>query len=176
MSTNRFSATLVLVALASAPIAQACSKPGDLTDAEKLERIQEMVAEFRAEHPGVPSVDPAGLRRLQAERDIVLVDNRELREQNVSMIPGAIAVDEFERRADEFEGRQVVTYCTIGYRSGLYTKELIEQGWEAYNLEGSVLAWLHAGGEVVDADGPTKRLHVYGRRWDLAPSDYESEW
>ena len=62
----------------------------------------------------------------------------------------------------------MVAYCTIGMRSGLYTKELRERGIEAYNLMGSVLSWSHAGRDFEGADGPTRRVHVYGATWDLA--------
>ena len=45
------------------------------------------------------------------------------------------------------------------------------------NLAGSMLAWTHADGELVDSDGnPTKRLHVFGKRWNLAADGYEGIW
>lgn len=154
----------------------ACSPTRPLTDAEKLERVREMVAELRAEHPGIPAIDPRELRELAAANRVVLVDAREDEEREISMLPGALSRAEFEALADELGGRVVVTYCTIGYRSGLYTQELRARGLDAYNLEGSILAWLHDGGEVVDASGPTNRVHVYGPRWDLAPNGYETEW
>jgi hypothetical protein len=41
----------------------------------------------------------------------------------------------------------------------------------------SLLAWSHAGGPLVDGEGrPTKRLHVFGARWDLAAEGYEPVW
>ena len=64
-----------------------------------------------------------------------------------------------------------------------------------HNLRGGVLAWAHAqrefltvapagsndgndGGDGEDRGGVsrTRALHVYGRRWDLAPSNYEATW
>ena len=45
-----------------------------------------------------------------------------------------------------------------------------------YNLRGGLLAWVHDGGEVVDEKGKTKRIHVYGRKWNLAPRSYEAVW
>ena len=64
-----------------------------------------------------------------------------------------------------------------------------------HNLRGGVLAWAHAqrefltvapaggndgndGGDGEDRGGVsrTRALHVYGRRWDLAPSNYETTW
>jgi hypothetical protein len=34
-----------------------------------------------------------------------------------------------------------------------------------------------SGGELADATGaPTRRLHVYGERWNLAADGYETVW
>ena len=82
-------------------------------------------------------------------------------------------------------GRIVIPYCTIGYRSGHYTRDLQsrELGLTVRNLAGSILAWTHAGGPLVapgaaGAAGQaeeTRRLHVYGAAWDLAPRAYETQ-
>jgi len=44
------------------------------------------------------------------------------------------------------------------------------------NLRGGLLAWVHDGGKVYDRNGETRRIHVYGRKWDLGPKDYEAVW
>jgi sodium/bile acid cotransporter 7 len=44
------------------------------------------------------------------------------------------------------------------------------------NLRGGLLAWVHAGGKVYDANGETRRIHVYGRKWNLAPNGYDAVW
>jgi rhodanese-related sulfurtransferase len=105
------------------------------------------------------------------------VDVRESSEQQVSMLPGAIPVEEFERTLEKYRDRIIVTYCTVGYRSGVYARKLREQGLDAFNLRGSILLWLHSGRQVVDGDGrSTRRVHVYGSEWDLDPEGYESVW
>ena len=40
--------------------------------------------------------------------------------------------------------------------------------------EGAVVTWKH--GKLYDRDGETLRIHVYGRKWDLAPRGYEAIW
>ena len=45
-----------------------------------------------------------------------------------------------------------------------------------YVLRGGLLAWVHAGGKVYDKNGETRRIHVYGRKWNLGPRDYEGVW
>ena len=151
--------------------------PIAMTNEEKLARIEAMVARYQGKFDDVPGVDAATLRSALDAGDVVLVDVRTAEEQAVSMIAGAISSEEFERRLDEFEGAAVTTYCTIGQRSGDYARKLRRNGWQASNFDGSVLAWTHAGGELVDAEGqPTRRVHVFGERWNLAADGYEPVW
>ncbi|MCK5551872.1 MAG: rhodanese-like domain-containing protein, partial [Deltaproteobacteria bacterium] len=98
------------------------------------------------------------------------------REQEVSMLPGAITSEEFEGNMEKYQDKTIVVYCTIGNRSGHYTKHLIEKGIRAYNLRGSILAWIHAGQRLVSDGEETRRVHVYGRKWNLAPKEYEAVW
>lgn len=143
----------------------------------RLERIEEMIADYQRVFPDVPGIDASALRAALDADAVVLVDVRTLEERATSTIPGAISREEFEERAHELRGSAVVTYCTIGYRSGAYAEQLLGEGWDARNFVGSLLAWTHAGGDLVDSEGqPTQRLHVYGERWDLAPDGYETVW
>lgn len=144
------------------------------TDAERRQAIDAMYAEYQTEFPNVPALRPADI--MGHEDDYVLVDVRTAEEQAVSMIPGAITQAGYESRRDEFGDTPVVTYCTIGYRSGLYAKKLRDAGVDAANLEGSVLNWAHAGGDFVHEGQPTKRVHVYGPQWNLLPDGYEGTW
>ena len=48
--------------------------------------------------------------------------------------------------------------------------------FDAVNLKGSILPWVHAGQELVDDTGPTRRVHVHGREWGLLPAGYEPVW
>ena len=81
----------------------------------------------------------------QREGDVVLVDVRESAEQAVSMIPGAIPVGQFEAERNRHDTKQIVVYCTIGYRSGLYAGKLKELGQRVVNLKGGILAWRMRG-------------------------------
>lgn len=149
----------------------------DAPDSEKAAAVAEMYQGYTKDFPDVRALDVEQLDKLQKDANPVLVDVRTPEEQAVSMIPGAVSRQEFEAHPEKYADRPVVTYCTIGYRSGLYAEELTEAGRDAYNLAGSILAWAHAQREFVTPDGtPTRRLHVYGKKWDLAPHDYETIW
>lgn len=166
--------------IALAILLAGCGAPdySTLDDSARKQRVQEMYEYYRVEaFPNAPEVTPEQLSEWLEAGDAVLVDVREPQERAVSMLPGAIDQQEFEARKEELRDRRVVTYCTIGYRSGQYTAELQKEGIDSYNLIGSVLNWAHAGKEFVDPDGnATRRVHVYGPDWDLLPQGYEAEY
>jgi len=145
------------------------------TDDARVAAIEQMYAGYRSDFQGIPEVSAAQLASLLEGDGVVLVDVRKPEEQAVSMIPGAIPASEFDARAAT--DKVVVAYCTIGYRSGEWVEAQREAGVDAKNFKGSVLAWSHAGGPFVTPSGePTKKVHVYGKLWDLLRSDYESTW
>ncbi|MBD2551095.1 MPT-synthase sulfurylase [Microcystis elabens FACHB-917] len=123
--------------------------------------------------PGQPEITVAEWQARPKGRPAVLVDVREPHERRVSMLPGAIAKEDFERNSARYRSWLVVPYCTIGLRSGLYTRELRGWGFTARNLAGSALARAHAG-LPFEADGQTtRRVHVFHADWDLLPRGYE---
>lgn len=74
---------------------------------------------------------------------------------------------------DDYAGRQIVPYCTIGYRSAHYTRQLKQQGIDAANLVGSIVSWAEAGLPLVTPDGDqTQRLHTWSRCIP-APAGYQ---
>ena len=81
-----------------------------------------------------------------------------------------------ERKADlRGAGALVVPFCTVGYRSAQYCRQLHAEGLRARNLEGSILAWTQAGYELVTrpAQEATARVHVFGKQWALQGEGYE---
>ncbi|MCL4692184.1 MAG: rhodanese-like domain-containing protein, partial [Candidatus Hydrogenedentes bacterium] len=147
------------------------------SDAEKRAQVEAMCVEYHRSFPDVPEVSAEGLSRLLATGDVVLVDVRTEDERKVSGIPDAISKAAFEEDEDGYVDKTIVTYCTIGYRSGVYAEALREKGLDARNLRGSILSWVHDGKAVVDPEGAeTKRVHVYGPEWDLLPEGYTAIW
>lgn len=151
-----------------------CAQAAPPTEAERVRAIEQMYEGYKKDFALAPAVDVAGYKELAAQGGTLLVDVRTPEERAVSMIPGAISLDELEEQANT--GQKVVAYCTIGYRSGQATEALRAEGWDAYNLEGSILAWTHSGGDLVGPEGPTRKVHVYGRKWNLVADGYEAVW
>lgn len=151
--------------------------PNDInTDAEKRRQIDECYASFKPTFPAVRDVSIAEFIELIGGRALVIVDVRPKAERDISMIPAAISKDWFEEHRSQYRDRLVVTYCTIGARSGKYAVTLQQQGFEVVNLRGSILAWAHDSQPLIDKDGPTKRVHVYSAAWNLLPRSYEAVW
>ncbi len=143
-------------------------------DAIRLAKVEEMYASYKLnDFSNAPDVTAVKAAQLAHSGRAVIIDIRETNERNVSMIEGAITLEEYKVNFGQYREITGILYCTIGYRSGLKTLELISQGYNnVVNLSGSVLSWAHAGYSFVDQNGPTKKVHVYGPTWDLLPSGY----
>lgn len=102
----------------------------------------------------------------------VLVDVRTPEEYHVSLIPGAITKEQFEKHKPQYRDSNIVVYCTTGYRSGQYAQKLIVEGFTAKNFKGSILAWCHAGMPLVTMQGERmNRVHTYSSQYK-APANY----
>ena len=143
---------------------------------DRRRSLDEMISQVGRRFPDVKTIDPAGLRERLPANDTVLVDVRSPAERAVSTLPGAMTPEEFEDQLDDLGDCTVVAYCTVGARSSTYARRMGRKGVPVLNLEGSLLAWTHAGGELTDGSSPTKRLHVFGPRWNLAADGYEGVW
>lgn len=145
-----------------------------LTDSQKQAFLTELYARFRPSFPNVDEITPEECRSLLNQPNVLFLDVRPRKERIVSTIPGAVGLDEFHQQPHEVE--LVITYCTIGARSGLRAAMLKEQGYPVRNLAGSILAWAHEGLPLVNESGPTRRVHTYSKKWNLLPESHEGIW
>lgn len=77
-----------------------------------------------------------------------LVDVREPAElETDGRFPGAVHIPlgELSERAGELAGERLVVACRSGVRSAMAVDALRASGWEAYNLDGGILAWERDG-------------------------------
>ncbi|MCY4645862.1 MAG: rhodanese-like domain-containing protein [Gammaproteobacteria bacterium] len=143
---------------------------------ERRRALDGMISQVGRRFPDVKTIDAVELRERLPADDTVLVDVRPPAERAVSTLPDAITPEELEGRLDELGDCTVVAYCTVGARSSAYARRMGRKGVPVLNLEGSLLAWTHAGGELTDGSSPTNRLHVFGPKWNLAADGYEGVW
>jgi rhodanese-related sulfurtransferase len=77
-----------------------------------------------------------------------LVDVREPGElRDDGRFPGAVHIPlgDLGARASELQGERLVLACRSGARSAMAADALRASGYEAYNLDGGILAWERAG-------------------------------
>lgn len=146
-----------------------------LSDAAKKDAVYRMYAEYKRDFPSVRDIAPDEALAGFTQGQIVFVDTRKPEEIAVSRLPGAITTEEFLAAPQAFGDKTVVVYCTISYRSGVFARDQADRSIEVVNLRGGILGWILEGGPVFDGQGrPTRRVHVYGDRWDYAPDGWES--
>lgn len=145
-------------------------------NARKRDQVYKLYLSYKKEFPDVQDVSPREALELVNTGKVVFIDIREVNEQNVSHLPGAINIDSFIENFEIYNDFIKIGYDTIGYRSGLIVQEFHQKGIPIYNLRGGLLAWVHAGGNVYNGDVETRHIHVYRREWDLVPEGYEAVW
>ncbi|MFE3139282.1 rhodanese-like domain-containing protein [Streptomyces scopuliridis] len=103
----------------------------------------------------LPSVDAAAV-----PADGLVLDVRENDEWAAGHVEGALHVpmSDFVARLGEVteavaEGRRAHVMCRVGGRSAQVTQYLVQQGVDAVNVDGGMLAWDGAGRPMVTDNG-----------------------
>ncbi len=98
------------------------------------------------------------------------LDARELKEYQVSRIPGAVFIgyDDFDlsRVNGIAKDDTLVVYCSIGYRSNEIAKQLEEAGYTTvFNLYGGLFQWCNDEKPMENDQGSTQKIHGYNQKW-----------
>lgn len=115
--------------------------------------------------------------RLRERPRPVLLDVRMPAEYKVSHLEGARQVDPKANARNAAAGiaqdAPIVTYCSVGYRSGAMAERLRAAGYShVQNLEGSIFQWANEHRPLVRGEGePVSKVHPYSAVWGrlLAP-------
>ena len=142
----------------------------DTNSSKEWERVKKNI---QSDYPTVSLITTEELHNLLAGQEPVkpiLLDIREPEEYAVSHLPGAyLATSEEEALgiiAKAGKDRQIVLYCSVGYRSTVMAKKLQAKGFtKAYNLEGSIFKWANEGREIYRGDQRVNVVHPYNSRW-----------
>jgi rhodanese-related sulfurtransferase len=99
---------------------------------------------------------PKRVAELLGESGTQLVDVREPYEHDAGRIAGAthIELDRLSSVADTLQpDRPLVFYCRSGSRSAMAADAFRAAGYDAYNMDGGLKAWVESGLPIEPADG-----------------------
>lgn len=150
------------------------ANPSKKSGNDNKQAIEFVISKFRDQFLDVPEVNAENVDL--SDSNFVLLDAREPKEQNVSMITGAIPKQVFEKSDIRYSGKKIIVYCTAGYRSSIFARSLLKDGFDAYSLRGGILFWAHADKPVSNQAGPTRKVHTNGANWNLLPSGWQATW
>lgn len=94
------------------------------------------------------NIDAKTLDSIRDRSDVFIVDVREPHEFAGGHVPGAtlIPLGQLSSRLSEIpQDKTVVAVCRSGNRSGQATQLLRQQGFDAHNMQGGMIAWQEAG-------------------------------
>ncbi len=136
------------------------------------------IAEVKQKWPSLHHLPSSGVQSLIDDGKAVVFDVRSKEEYDTSHLPGAILVDPatgkdafLAANAAALTGKTAVFYCAVGMRSSrladrVGTDALKAAGaTDSVNLEGGIFAWNWEGRPLVDANGPTGKVHGYDAKW-----------
>ena len=130
-------------------------------------------AKIRSEFPNVKRITTAELTAWLDDRtreQPVLLDVRTRAEFQISHLRNARHVDPNAQASAVRlpKDRPIVTYCSVGYRSGGLAERLRAAGYtNVANLEGSIFQWANEGRRVFRDAREVTHVHPYNRTWGL---------
>ena len=125
----------------------------------------------RSDFPSVRRISPkevAAWLKDSTRPPPVLLDVRTKAEYDVSHIAGARRVEPGSDPGalDLPRDRPIVTYCSVGYRSGAFAKKLQDAGYgNVRNMSGSIFQWANEGRPVERNGRRVKKVHPYNALW-----------
>ena len=130
-------------------------------------------AKIRHDFPEVKRISTAELAAWLADTARpapLLLDVRTQAEYDVSHLQNAVRVepDASASVVPPPKDRPIVTYCSVGYRSGAFAEKLRAAGFSnVVNLEGSIFAWANEGRPVFRDGVQVEKVHPYNWTWGL---------
>ncbi|MDB9786993.1 rhodanese-like domain-containing protein [Bacteriovoracaceae bacterium] len=93
----------------------------------------------------------------------VIIDSRESVEYNVSHLSQSRLYSEDSKYP---QGKTIIIYCSVGYRSQNIGKKLLEKGYKVFNLYGGIFEWSNSKLPLVDeSNKQTIEVHGYNKSW-----------
>jgi len=139
--------------------------------------LGEWIVKIRKKFPGVKGISVQTLARVwEAKKEDsdsekpLLIDVRKPSEYEVSHIKGAKNADSVAAVRKLLwnvqKDREIVVYCSIGYRSADMAWDLAKMGYtKVRNLEGSIFEWANTGHPVFRGEERVNEVHPFDKEW-----------
>lgn len=121
----------------------------------------------------VPYISVEGLRALQMNENVVILDTRETPEYTVSTIKNANCVGYTNFSIDTISEKNIskdtpiVVYCSLGIRSEEIGEKLQKAGYtNVKNLYGGIFEWKNKGYPILNRKkAETDSVHAFSKAW-----------
>lgn len=121
----------------------------------------------------IPYISVEGLRMLQVNDSVVILDAREPNEFSVSHIASAknVGFNEFSSEEKQLKklkkNTPIIIYCSVGIRSEQIGEKLKKAGFtDIKNLYGGIFEWKNKDYPVIDSTGiETENVHTFSKMW-----------
>ena len=153
------------------------------TSAETSPALQQTIEDVARKWPAVTHIAADEVARLMTEKTAVIFDVRTPEEFAVSHLDGAVRIDPaadaavfLKEHGTSVKGKTAVFYCSVGVRSSKLTARVAD-GLKAAGaaasgeLKGGIFAWAGDARPLVDAKGPTDKVHGYDSSWGKLVKD-----
>ncbi len=122
---------------------------------------------------GARQISPQELaKKLSENEKVILIDVREEKEYQVSSLSGSKWIPPAniasQDKPENLDDVTVVTFCTVGYRSGMAARALeLKWGKPVFNLDGGIIRWFNFGNQVIDpaTKKAVDKIHPYDASW-----------
>lgn len=121
----------------------------------------------------VPYISVEGLRALQMNENVVILDVRESSEFEVSTIEGAqcvgyndFSIEKISAKIKD-KNKPVIVYCSLGIRSEKIGEKLQKAGYtNVQNLYGGIFEWKNKGYPTLNSvNKETDSVHTFSKAW-----------
>ncbi|WP_340152333.1 rhodanese-like domain-containing protein [uncultured Marivirga sp.] len=119
----------------------------------------------------VPLIQPKAVDKKLNKNEVFILDTRSAKEYSVSHLPNAQFIDydrfDISQVEDIPKDKEVIVYCSVGYRSEKIGEKLKEAGFQnVSNMYGGIFQWKNEDLNVVNQQGEiTDSVHTYNKRW-----------
>ena len=117
------------------------------------------------------SIKQIKIEEITNPKKYIFLDTRERNEYKISHIKNSIWVGykdfDIKRIKNISKDKELIVYCSIGYRSEKITKLLLKNGYlNAKNLYGGIFQWVNLNNPIYNQKGEvTQMVHAYNQYW-----------